>query len=463
MKRTRSRPAYTGPVAPPRVLLLMAARSYRARAFLSAARQLGVEVVVGSDYRVPFKSRTRATQLGLDFARPRRAARVVAELAEEAPFNGLVNVDDDSTVVAATTANELGLAYNSVDAARNTRDKYRARLALRRAGLPTPWFRRVTIDDDPAVLARRMKYPCVLKPVAQAASRGVIRANDREEFVHAFERIARMLRDDRKGQRQLIVESFLPGPEVALEGLLDKGSLRILTIWDKPDPLDGPFFEETIYVTPSRLPQDVQDAVADTTARAAAALGLRHGPIHAELRIGPGGPWVLEVAARSIGGLCSSVLRFGTGMSLEEIILRHAVGQDVPTFEREGMAAGAMMLPIPRPGLLREVRGRDEALAVPGIEDIEITIPLGQPVVPLPEGDRYLGFVFAWAETPAEVEAALHEAHRRLGFVIATPEELANEVLCLPATPARVLLPMAPTEALRAPRRRRAAASAAPR
>jgi biotin carboxylase len=312
-----------------------------------------------------------------------------------------------------------------------------------------------------------MQYPCVLKPIAQSASRGVIRADDRDEFVHAFERIAQMLREDGNGQRHLLVESFLPGPEVALEGLLDKGSLRILTIWDKPDPLDGPFFEETIYVTPSRLPDGVQAQIGETTARAAAALGLRHGPIHAEMRLGPGGPWVLEVAARSIGGLCSSVLRFGTGMSLEEIILRHAVGQDVPTFEREGTAAGAMMLPIPRRGLLREVRGKDEALAVPGIEGIEITIPVGQPVVPLPEGDRYLGFVFARAETPAAVEAALREAHRRLGFLIATPQELADEVPCLPATPARVLLPMAPLmaplEALQSPRRRRAPASRAPR
>ena len=461
MRRMRARPAYTGPVTPRRVLLLMAARSYRAKAFLSAARQLGVDVVVGSDYRAPFKARTRATQLSLDFARPRRAARVVAELAEEAPFDGLVNVDDDATIVAAATADQLGLAYNSLEAARNTRDKYRARLALRRAGLPTPWFRRVTIDDDPGALARRMRYPCVLKPIAQSASRGVIRADDRDQFVHAFERIARMLRDDGKGQRHLLVESFLPGPEVALEGLLDKGSLRILTIWDKPDPLDGPFFEETIYVTPSRLPEDVQAAIGDTTARAAAALGLRHGPIHAELRLGPGGPWVLEVAARSIGGLCSSVLRFGTGMSLEEIILRHAVGLDVPTFDRERAAAGAMMLPIPRRGLLREVRGRDEALTVPGIEGIEITITLGQPVVPLPEGDRYLGFVFARADTPARVEAVLREAHRRLGFVIATPQALAEEVPCLPASPARVLLPMAPVEPVRAPRRRRRVGSSA--
>jgi len=448
------------PFATPRVLLLMAAKSYRAKAFLTAARDLGVEVVVGSDYRSPFKSRTRATALGLDFARPRHSAKLVAEVAEDAPFDGLVNVDDDATVVAAATASELGLSYNSLDAALNTRDKHRARLVLRRAGLPTPWFRRVAIDDDPAALAGRMRYPCVLKPVAQSASRGVIRADDREQFVVAYERIARMLRSDaprrQGGQRHILVESFMPGPEVALEGLLDKGQLRILTIWDKPDPLDGPFFEETIYVTPSRLHEPIQDAVRETTARAAAALGLTHGPIHAELRLGPGGPWILEVAARSIGGLCSSVLRFGTGMSLEEIILRHAVGQPVATFDREGTAAGAMMLPIPRRGLLREVRGRDDALGVPGIEGIEITIPVGQPVVPLPEGDRYLGFVFARAETPAQVEAALREAHRRLGFVIATPAELAEDIPCLPAGPTRVLLPMAPAEPAR-PRRRSAA------
>ncbi|MCC6174352.1 MAG: ATP-grasp domain-containing protein [Chloroflexi bacterium] len=460
MTRRAARHAFAGEAAPRRVLLLMAARSYRAKAFMQAARRLGVDVVVGSNYRLPFASRTRVTQLDLDFTHPRRSARKIVDLAEAEPFDAIVNVDDDTTIVTAVAATELGLAYNSVEAARTTRDKYLARRALKKAGLPVPWFRRVSIEDDPARLAARVPYPCVLKPISQSASRGVIRANDREEFVVAFERIAVMLREDGKGLHQLLIESFLPGPEVALEGLLDRGVLRVLAIFDKPDPLDGPFFEETIYVTPSRQPPEVQQAIVGTIERAAAAFGLRHGPIHAELRLGPGGPYVLEVAARSIGGLCSNALRFGVDMSLEELILRQAVGLDVPTYEREGASAGAMMLPIPRRGLLKRVVGQEEALAVPLIEGLEITIPLGQPVVPLPEGDRYLGFLFARGDDPAAVEAALHEAHSRLSFQIVAPDELEADVPCLPASPQAFLLPMAPPGVPARPARARRQGSA---
>jgi biotin carboxylase len=262
----------------------------------------------------------------------------------------------------------------------------------------------------------------------------------------AFERIAVMLAADGAGQRQIVVESFIPGPEAALEGLLDRGALRVLALFDKPDPLDGPFFEETIYVTPSRHADAIQRAVVETVERASAAFGLRHGPIHAELRLGPGGPYILEVAARSIGGLCSNALRFGVDMSLEELILRHAAALEIPTYEREDQASGAMMLPIPRGGILRRVVGREEALATPLIEGLEITIPIGQPVVPLPEGDRYLGFLFARGRTPDEVEAALRAAHARLSFQIVEPGEQNDVAPCLPAAPRSILLPLAPRE-----------------
>jgi hypothetical protein len=295
--------------------------------------------------------------------------------------------------------------------------------------------------------------------VAQSASRGVIRANDPEQFVVAFQRIKAMLDADGAGQRQLIVESFVPGDEVALEGLLDRGTLRVLALFDKPDPLDGPFFEETIYVTPSRHDDATQRAIIDTVERASAAFGLRHGPIHAELRLGPDGPVVLEVAARSIGGLCGQALRFGADMSLEELILRHAAALDIPTYEREQQASGAMMLPIPRGGVLRQVIGREAALAVPLVESLEITIPLGQTIVPLPEGDRYLGFLFARGGTPADVEAALREAHSRLMFQIVQPGEAEDEAPCLPATPRSILLPLVPSTPPARKRKSRAAAS----
>ena len=433
----------------PRILLLMSTRTYRSKAFIEAARRLKVDVVVGSEQRQALATRMPGKTLAVDFRRPERAARKIAEFAREQPFDAVVGVDDDSTLVAAHTARALGLPHNTVESVRRTKDKYKVRRALAGAGLPSPWFARLTLGDAPAAAAERMPYPCVLKPVALAASRGVIRADDPAEFVQAFERIAAMLAVDGGDQRHVVVESFVPGPEVALEGLLTDGALRVLALFDKPDPLDGPFFEETIYVTPSRLPAEVQSRVADVSRRAATALGLRHGPFHAELRLGPGGPYMIDLAARSIGGLCSTALRFGVGtsiegLSLEEVIVRHALGDlEVPP-EREHRAAGAMMLPIPKGGTLLAVRGRDEARAVPGVDDVAITIPLGQPVVPLPEGDRYLGFVFARGKTPDVVVEALRAAHRRLSFVIAAPGEQPDGADWLPAIPPVRLLPVLP-------------------
>jgi len=262
-----------------------------------------------------------------------------------------------------------------------------------------------------------------VKPISLSASCGVIRANDRDEFVAAFHRVAALLEKLGEetlgaGAGKILVEDFVPGREVALEGLLTDGELRVLALFDKPDPLDGPFFEETIYVTPSRLPAAVQREIASCAARAARALGLREGPVHGELRMSDRGVWVIEVAARSIGGRCSRTLRFAAGMSLEEVILRHALRMDIPSLDREGKAAGVMMLPIPRAGVLEEVRGQEKALAVPGIEGLEITAQPGDELVPLPEGTRYLGFLIARGDKPEAVEAALRDAHRRLEFVI---------------------------------------------
>jgi biotin carboxylase len=308
----------------------------------------------------------------------------------------------------------------SVSAARN---KYRMRELLHQSGVPAPRYALFPIDDDPAAIARQVTFPCVVKPLHLSASRGVIRADDETEFVAAFHRVAAILRTPevaarRELSRQILVESFIPGQEVALEGLLINGELHVLALFDKPDPLDGPFFEETIYVTPSRLPTAVQEEIASCTARAAQALGLREGPVHAELRVNGDGPWVIEVNPRSIGGRCSRVLRFGTGMTLEEIILRHALRLDIASLERERVPAGVMMIPIPRAGVLKEVRGQADAQAVPGIVEIMITAYIGQELTPLPEGSRYLGFIFARGESPDLVEAALREAHRRLEFII---------------------------------------------
>lgn len=414
-----------------RLLLLVPTTTYRTEDFVEAARKLDVDLVVASERPNVFGERLPDNLLTLDFNDPDRAAREVAALARLNPFSAVVPVDDRTTVVGAAIANALSLPSNPVAAVSATRNKHQMRLALTRAGVSSPPYFLFTLADDPATAARTVPYPCVLKPTILAASRGVIRADNEGEFVAAFRRIEAILKTPEvatlgSGSEEILVEGFIPGKEVALEGLLVKGTLRVLALFDKPDPLDGPFFEETIYVTPSRLPAETQTAIADVIAWAVRALGLREGPIHAELRVNETGPWVIEIAARSIGGLCSRTLRFGTSVTLEELILRHALGIEIESLERAPSPsgrvpgpAGVMMIPIPRGGVLEEVRGQEAAKAVSGIEEITITIHLGQEVVPLPEGARYLGFIFARGETPESAEAALREAHRRLEFVIA--------------------------------------------
>ena len=407
-----------------RVLLLLPARTYRAQDFMEAARRLGVEVVVGSERQQAFAALFPGGHLRLDFLRPRQAVRAIEAFARSYPLDAVVAVDDDGTLLAAAAAKALGLPHNPVAAVAATRNKHRLRRKVAAAGLLSPRFERLSVEDDPVRAAPHMPFPCVLKPLHLAASRGVMRADDAKQFVVAFERLVAILctpdvvqRSSRLA-RHLLAEAFIPGAEVALEGLLVGGALTVLAVFDKPDPMDGPFFEETLYVTPSRLPADVQADLGTQTAKAAAAIGLREGPVHAEWRLNEHGAWLLEIAARSIGGLCSRVLQFGAGVSLEELLLMQAVGADVAAYEREHAAAGVMMLPIPRRGVLRAVDGQEAARRVPGIVGLAITIALGQEVVPLPEGVQYLGFLFARGDTPAEAEFALRRAHQCLSFTI---------------------------------------------
>jgi biotin carboxylase len=411
-----------------RLLLLIPTTTYRTEDFVEAARSLDVDLVIASDRPNVMAGEFPDHLLTLPFSDPAAAAREVRAYAARRPLDAVVPVDDATTVVASAVGEALGLRVNPLAAARATRDKQLMRELLARAGVPSPSFEAVRVDGDPVLAARRTAYPCVLKPRVLAASRGVIRADDEVAFVAAFARIRAILREPDvatlgEGTDTILVEGFVPGVEVALEGLLEEGVLRTLALFDKPDPLDGPFFEETLYVTPSRLPPSTQAAVAHVAARSARALGLSDGAVHCELRLraAAGGalePVVLEIAARSIGGLCGRTLRFGTGMSLEELILRRALGRPVDSLERERAAAAVIMIPIPRGGILEEVRGLDEARAVPHIEDVTISLHKGQEVVPLPEGSRYLGFIFSRAAEPAEAEAALRAAHRHLQFVI---------------------------------------------
>jgi biotin carboxylase len=406
-----------------RLLLLLPTSTYRTEDFVDAATTLGVDLVCASEKPSTFESHVPDHLITLDFADPAAAADTVAGFAERRPLDAVVGVDDVTAVAAAAIAERLGLHANLVAAVSAARDKFQMRQCLAAAGVRVPRFRRLALKDDAFRAARGVAFPCVLKPLALSASRGVIRADNVDQFMAAFRRIGALLARDDVGAsgdvaQYLLAEQYVPGLEVALEGLLVDGALRTLALFDKPDPLEGPFFEETIYVTPSRLPVDVQEAVRGVTAQACAALGLREGPVHAELRVNDDGPWIIEVAARSIGGLCSRTLRFGTGMTLEELILRQALRLPIASFERDRRAAGVMMLPIPRAGTLRAVRGVEAARAVPFIEDVTLTAHVGQPLEPLPEGWQYLGFIFARAERPEDVEQALRDAHARLRIEI---------------------------------------------
>jgi biotin carboxylase len=407
---------------PRRVLLLMSPATYRAGAFLGAAAGLGLAVVRGIDLPPELAAEWSLPPdgLALDFRDPDAATAAIVAYAAARPISAILSVDDTASLLAAQASAALGLPHNHPDAALAARDKFVMRTKLAAAGVPVPAFQRFDLAAEGPAVAPRVSFPCVVKPLLLSGSRGVIRADTPDELAAAIRRLRRILLGDGYplDGSHFLVEDFIPGVEVALEGLLTGGELHVLALFDKPDPLDGPFFEETIYVTPSRLPAEAQAAIAACTARAAAALGLREGPVHAELRLNAAGPWLVEIAGRSIGGLCSTVLSFGTGMCLEELILRHAVGLPLPSLEREATAAGVMMIPIPGAGLLRGVHGVEAARAVPHVEGVEITAPLNHSLVPLPEGAAYLGFIFARAADPATAEAALRQAHACLRFDI---------------------------------------------
>ena len=407
-----------------RVLLLLPTTTYRAPDFLAAAGRLGLDVTVASEEPSTLEGINPSGLLTLDFRDPKACAQQALEFSQKHPVSAVVGVDEETSVVASEIASALGLSHNSRASAEAARNKARMREALTAAAAPCPRHRVFGLEEDALTAAGQSFYPCVLKPTFLSGSRGTIRANSEGEFVAAWERISRILAGPevrRKGgeaAKEILVEEYVPGIEVAVEGLLRGGELEVLAIFDKPDPLEGPFFEETIYVTPSRLPDAQQETIAGATSRGCRALGLVDGPVHAELRFNARGPWLIEIAARSIGGLCSRTLRFGTGISLEELILRHALGMDLANLKRDPRAAGVMMIPVPGEGTLERVEGLEEARSVPDIEEVTITARPGQKLVPLPEGSRYPGFLFSRAGTPERAEAALREAHAKLRFVL---------------------------------------------
>lgn len=410
-----------------RVLLLLPTATYRASDFLKAAHELDLEVIVGSDEALVLAG---ASHLQLRLDDPEAAADAIVELDFRSPLDAVVAVDDQGTLAAARAAQRLGLRHNLPESVAAARDKLRMRSALGAAEVPQPGFVPVPATADRETFARLaalVGLPCVVKPTTLSGSQGVIRADSVLEVTAAVDRARSIAATAGVATSQpLLLEEFVPGPEVAVEGVLTEGELTILAVFDKPDPLDGPFFEETMYITPSLLEDRDMSAVASTTQSATRALGLREGPVHAELRVRDGRAWVIEVAARSIGGLCSRTLEFGTGMSLEALILAHALGRPVESLHRTRGAAGVLMIPIRHGGTLVAINGRERALEVPGVAAIETTIAPGREILPLPEGNRYLGFVFARGESPRDVVASLRAADATLRIEVRPAAPVTN-------------------------------------
>jgi hypothetical protein len=423
-----------------RLLLFTNKLGYQTRSFEEAAQKLNTEIVYVTDRCHQLEDPWGDRAVPVHFESPQTAAATVVEATRGSNISGILALGDGPVVAAAFAARELGIPYNHPASVEACRSKLRMREVFRDAGLPTPWFRTLNLDPLPEPSLLGMTYPCVLKPLSLSASRGVIRANNGEEFVAAAKRIRKLLESPEiRASREtnlgrMLVEAYMQGKEVAVEGLVSDGVLTVLAIFDKPDPLEGPYFEETIYVTPSRLTEAQQHAIYKCAQETARAVGLTHGPMHAEFRISvesgeEGLVWPLEIAARPIGGLCARALRFAAlvdttqknnadSIGLEELLLRQALGERVGMYERERRASAVMMIPVPNSGVLEKVEGQDATRGTSGITDLMITARLHDYIEAWPEGSSYLGFLFAKAETPEAAEEALRTAHAKLRFIL---------------------------------------------
>ena len=414
-----------------RLLLIATTTGYQTRAFGEAAEREGVELVFATDRCHQLDDPWRDGAIPVRFHDEAAFLEAIGEAARHRPVRGVLAIGDRPAVFAALACEALGLPGHPPAAARASGNKLETRRLFADAGLPSPAFCEVMLDGDLGAVDHDLEFPCVVKPLALSGSRGVIRADDPETLHAALERVRRMLsRADIRERRdscdnRVLLETFIPGREYAVEGVVEDGTLRVLAVFDKPGTLDGPFFEESIYVTPSAQPDAEQRRMAEAVAYAVEALGLRHGPVHAECRVNETGVFVLEVAARPIGGLCARALRFqgpgGVVLPFEELLLRHALGEPVAGYRRETDASAVMMIPIPRAGIYRRTHAVDAARAVPGIVDVVMTAKPDQRLEPPPEGGSYLGFIFARRGFPAEAVTALRQAHARLRVVIDAP------------------------------------------
>ncbi len=415
----------------PSVLLVAKTTGYQTRSFGDAAAKLGIRLIFATDRCDHLEDPWRDHAIPVRFHDEPYSVRTIFNELKQTPPVGVLAVGDRPMHLAASVTQVFGLQGNTLEAVGISRNKLATRQALKAAGLPVPWFRAVPVDSDIVALLQEVSYPCVLKPLALSGSRGVIRADTTSDFVEAFVRVRRVLQEpDVQAERDsahnlILIEGFIQGHEYAIEALLDHGHMRTLAIFEKPNPLDGPFFEETIYVTPPALAPNEEDRLREAVVGAVQAIGLWHGPVHAECRINAKGVFILEVAARPIGGLCARALRFvseGNKTSelhtLEELLLHHAIGHDTSRIVREPNASGVMMLPIQKRGVLRKISGMAEALDLSHVEHLQITAKLDQQLIPLPEGNSYLGFIFSRAETSRMVVKALRSAQEKLNFTI---------------------------------------------
>lgn len=404
-----------------RVLVIAPHGSYRTAAFIHAANKLNIDVLIASQGEYSIVS-DYVQGLHIDFSNESSCIETIVAEAGQRAFSGIIGTDDTTIELAAKAAEKLSLPHNDPHAVKVAQRKDLARFSLEKSNVRIPKFDLLTTTKPLSEQAVKVKFPAVIKPVALSASRGVIRVNDQIELQQAVERIKKMLLEERQIDESvreiLLLEEFISGKEVAIEGMLHNGDLDVLAIFDKPDPLDGPFFEETYYITPTSFSEKVQLEIKKTVLQSCHSYGLSEGPIHAECRINEKGVWILEVAARTIGGMCGRLLSLGTGHSLEELVLLHAMGQRVEMKTLES-TAGVLMIPIPGAGILKRVEGLLEAQRVPFITDLSIEVREGYELVPLPEGNSYLGFIFAEAPTVEETEQALRDAHDRLNIVIA--------------------------------------------
>jgi len=413
-----------------RLLLIAPHSSYRISPYITAAQKLGVEVLVASTSEHSLVSEVaEGLRINLDISNtdPKQALDPIIKAHRDKPFTGVIATDDSAVSLAANAAKALGLPHNPPEAVQLTHRKDLARACLKQHGVPVPDFLRIDLSIDIAKQVADLSYPCVIKPLSLSGSRGVIRVDNVDTCVTACKRIQKIVHElaDVELQRYLLAESYIPGMEIAVEAMLNDGELQLLALFDKPDPLEGPYFEETYYITPSRLPEHQQKQITQRVSDACSAYGLVNGPVHAELRLHDDEAWILEVAARTIGGQCAQLLRQGTGHGLEELIIAQATGRHLQT-EVNDKAAGVLMIPIPTAGILRRVEGLTAARRVPGISEVEISVRDGYELIPLPEGAAYLGFIFAQGPDPESVESTLRDAHACLKFITAPVWKLSS-------------------------------------